>query len=79
VEVRHWILKGSIPLQLGEESVVRDHGFVAAFGDDGEIGQIFEEFFVVADGKHNSRTVAVFVREILQGLAHDTEATLSRH
>ena len=75
VELRHWMLKGSIALEVGEESVVRDDGLVAALGYDGEIFQVFEQLLVIANGQHDCRAVAVLVREILQGLAHGQEAT----
>lgn len=70
------MLNGSIALEAGEEGVVGDDGFVAAFGDDGEIVQILKEFLVVADGKNDGGAVAVLVSEILQGLTHGVEATL---
>ena len=44
------MLKDAIALQVGEKGVVRDHGLVAAFGDDSEIVQILKELLVIADG-----------------------------
>ena len=76
VELRHWMLKDSITLEVGEECLVRDDGLVAALGYDGEIFQVFEQLLVIADGQHDCRAVAVLVREILQGLAHGLKVTL---
>ena len=76
VELRHWILKRAITLEVGEESVLRDHGLVSAFGYDGKIVQILEELFVVADWKDHGGSITVLVSEVLQGLAHGVEATL---
>jgi hypothetical protein len=64
------MLKRSIALEFGEEVVVRDDGFVTAFGDDGEIVQILKELLVFADGQNDCGAVAVLVREVLQCLAH---------
>ena len=53
-----------------------DCGFVAAFGDNGEVIQILKKFFVVADGKNDGRSVAALVGEVLQDLAHGLQITL---
>ena len=68
------MLKDSIVLELGDEGVVGDDGLVAALGHD---GQILKQLLVIADWQDDSGAVAVLVREILQGLAHDVE-TLRR-
>ena len=78
VESRHRMLKGSIALQVGDEIVVRDHGFVAVFGHRGEIIQILQKPFVVADRQHDRSTVAVFISEILDRLTHGLEARCCR-
>src|SRR4051812_16950333 len=78
VEWRHWMLKRAITPQVGEESFVRDHGLVSAFGYHGKIVQILEELFVVADWKDHGGSITVLVSEVLQGLAHGVEATLWR-
>lgn len=70
VELRQWILKRAIALELGEKGVVRDDRLFSALGDYREIVQIFEKLLIVAEGKDDSSSVTVLVREVLQGLAH---------
>lgn len=60
----------SIALQIGEELVVWNHRFVAAFGNYGQVVQIFEELFVIADWKNDGCALAVVIREVLEWLAH---------
>ena len=62
--------KDSIAFQIGEELLVWNHWFVAALGDHGQVVQIFEEFFVVADWKNDGCALAVVIREVLEWLAH---------
>ena len=69
------MLKGPIALQFGNELVVRDEWLIATLGNDREVVQVFEKFLVVANRKHNRRAVAMFVSEILQGLAHARKVT----
>ena len=69
------MLKGSIALEVSEEFGVRDNGFVAAFGDHGQIVQVLQQLLVVADREDDGGAVAVLVGEILQGLAHGAETT----
>ena len=73
VESRHRMLKGSVALQVGDEIIVREYSFVAAFGYRGKIVQIFEELFIVADWQHNRSTVAMLVGKILEHLTHGIE------
>jgi hypothetical protein len=70
------MLKRAIALEVGNEGVVGDDGFIAALGDDCEIVQILEKLLVVGDRKNDGSSVTVLVSEILQGLAHTMEATL---
>ena len=69
------MLKRAIALEVGNESVVADDGFVAALSDDCEIVQILEELLVVGDWKNDGGAVAMLVSEILQALAHTAKAT----
>ena len=64
------MLKRAIALEVGNEGVVGDDGFVAALSDDCEIVQILKELLVVADWKDDGGSVAVLVGEVLQGQAH---------
>jgi hypothetical protein len=70
VEVRHWMLKRAIALEITEELVLRNDGLVAALGDDGKIVQILQELFVFADGKHDGGSLTVLISQVLQDLAH---------
>src|SRR6266550_1901740 len=70
------MIKGSIALEVGNEGVVGDDGFVASLGDDCEIVQILKKLLVVGNWKNDGSAVAVLVSEVLQGLAHGVEATL---
>lgn len=76
VELRHWMLKRAIALEIGEKAVVRNDGLVSAFGDYREIIQILKELLVVAYWKDDSGSVTVLVGEVLQGLVHGVKATL---
>ena len=70
------MLKGSIALEVGDESVVRDYRFVAALGHNCEIVQVLKKLLVVADGQQDGGAVAVLVSELLESLAHGEETTL---
>src|SRR5438128_1703788 len=55
VELRHSISKEAIALQFAEKLRVRDGGFVAALGDDGQILQVLDQLFIVGNREHHRR------------------------
>lgn len=69
------MLKGSITLQFGNELIVWDQRLIATLGNDSKVVQVFEKLLVVANRKNDRSTVAMFVSEILQGLAHGRKVT----
>ena len=40
MELRRWMLKAAIALEIGDKGLVRDHRFVTALGHHGEIVQV---------------------------------------
>ena len=63
-------------MQFGEELVVGDYGLVATFGDHSEVIQIFQQFFVVANGKNDGCAITALISEVLKCLAHGLQITL---
>ena len=70
VDVRHCRLKEAIALELGNELLVRNGGLSPALCYDGQIFQVFQQFFVVGDWKNDGCAFAAIIRDVLNRIAH---------
>jgi hypothetical protein len=70
VDARHRRLKEAIALELGNELLVRNGGLFSALCYDGQVFQVFQQFFVVGDWKNDGRAFAAIIRDVLNRIAH---------
>jgi hypothetical protein len=70
VDVRHYRLKEAIALELGNELLVRNGGLSPALCYDGQVFQVFQQFFVVGDWKHDGCAFAAIIGDVLNRIAH---------
>ncbi len=62
--------KDAISLQFRDELLVRDGDLVTALRDHRQVLQIFQQFFVIGDRKHNGSALTARVGQILDRIAH---------
>ena len=60
----------TIALELGNELLVRNGRLLPALCYDGQIFQVFQQFFVVGDWQNDPRAFAAVIRDVLNRIAH---------
>jgi len=59
------MLNDAIPLEVGNELLMRDRWLVSPLGYDGQVLQIFQQLLILGNRKHNGRSLALIVGQIL--------------
>jgi hypothetical protein len=71
VDFRHCRLKEPIALELGNKLLVRNGRLLAALSYDGQIFEVFQQFFVLGDWNNDGCTFAAIVGDVLNRIAHE--------
>ncbi len=71
VDFRHCRLKEAIALELGNELLVRNGRLLPALSYDGQIFEVFQQFFVIRDWNNDGCTFAAIVGNVPNRLAHE--------
>jgi hypothetical protein len=77
VDARHSSSKEAIALELGNKLLVRNGWLSAALSYDCQIFQIFQQFFIVGNRKHNGCAFAALISDVLYRIAHDSMITVA--
>ena len=71
VDFRHCRLKEPIALELGNKLLVRNGRLLAALSYNGQIFEVFQQFFVLGDWNNDGCTFAAIVGDVLNRVAHE--------
>ena len=64
------MLKDAIALELFDELLMGNCGFIAALGDNGQVVQVLDQLLIVRNWQDDGGALAALVGKILKRLAH---------